>query len=310
MTALPEAVRESVEEALEEATGRPAQVTGIRAVGGGCIHPSARLETASGDAFFVKWNAAAPADMFPAEADGLGALTVAAEGTPLRVPGVVGVGRAGSDGESWLLLEFLDRGRPGRDYGEALGGGLAELHRPDEGETGSYGWERDNYIGSLPQANPPSQDWADFWREARLAPQLALARERGHLRGEDGRTLDRLLDRLDDALAGASDDGPSLLHGDLWGGNVYPGPDGEPVLVDPAVHRGHREVDLAMSELFGGFPSGFLDAYREAWPLADGYRRVRRDVYQLYYLLVHVNLFGQSYVAGTLRAARKALGGL
>ncbi len=299
---VPGPVRRAAEAALEGAGGAPARITGSEAVGGGCINPSARVETVDGDVFFLKWNEAAPADMFAAEADGLGALR---DADALRVPTVLGHGSAAGTG--WLLLEFVPRGRPAPDYAEAMGRGLARLHAA---AAGGWGWHRDNFIGSLPQANDPADDWITFWRERRLLPQLRRAREGGYLGGSRARILDRLLDGLDDVLEGAEDDGPALLHGDLWGGNAYPGPRGEPVIIDPAAYRGHGEVDLAMSELFGGFPDGYLEAYREARGLPPAYRSHRRACYQLYYLLVHVNLFGGSYEAGSLRAAGEALSGV
>ncbi len=301
-TGLPGSVRAGVEALLERHFGRSVRITEVRSVGGGCINPSARLETDAGEAFFIKWNASAPPEMFEAEADGLRALAGAGA---LRVPEVLGGGGEGGRADpAWLLLEFVPPHPPGPDFGERFGTALAALHAPrDEG----YGWHRDNFIGSLPQANPVLESWVDFWREARLLPQLHRARDQGHFTGADGRVLDRLLERLPVLLAGAQEDGPSLLHGDLWSGNVYAGPAGEPLLIDPAVYRGHREVDLAMLELFGGLPGGFRRAYEEVRPLSPGYDRPRRDVYQLYYLLVHVNLFGAAYVTGTMAAAHRAL---
>ncbi|MBW3534450.1 MAG: fructosamine kinase family protein, partial [Gemmatimonadetes bacterium] len=298
---IPGGVRRSVEEALGQARGRPSPIAGASSLGGGCINPSARVETGDGDAFFLKWNADAPAGMMAAEADGLEALRAAAA---LRVPEMLGHGASG--GAQWLLLELVPQGRPGPGYAGAMGRGLAALH---EAGDGGWGWERDNFIGSLPQANGGEADWTSFWRERRLLPQLRRARDGGHLASARGAVLDRLLDRLDDVLSGAGADGPCLLHGDLWGGNAYPGPEGEPVIIDPAVYRGHGEVDLAMSELFGGFPAGHLEAYQEARGLAPAYRSHRRACYQLYYLLVHVNLFGSGYVGRTLAAAEEALAG-
>ena len=309
MTQLPASVRSGVELALCAATGKEAPIRAADPVGGGCINPSARLSTADGESYFIKWNASAPASMFEAEADGLSALAAVSSECGLRVPAVVGVGANGDEGPGWLLLEYVERstqGAPG--YGERLGEGLARLHRAGSREPGGYGWTRDNFIGSLPQANPRTDSWGAFWRDARIAPQLDRARASGHFRsGESTRVMDRVLEQIPEALRGAEADGESLLHGDLWSGNVYAGPGAEPVLIDPAVYRGHREVDLAMSELFGGFPRGFMHAYDGAWPLAPEYARVRRPLYQLYYLLVHVNLFGGSYVDSALGAARAVL---
>jgi fructosamine-3-kinase len=149
------------------------------------------------------------------------------------------------------------------------------------------------------------QSWAEFWRMRRLEPQLELARAAGRLPGRQA-DWDRLMERLPALLDNAEMDGPSLLHGDLWGGNVMAAAAG-PVLIDPACYRGHREADLAMTELFGGFGPEFYAAYGEQWPLLAGYPR-RRPVYQLWYLLVHVNLFGGGYVSQTAGVLREALG--
>lgn len=303
MSRIPDGVRRGVETAV---AGGGRAIVEERAVGGGCINRAVRVTVEGGESFFLKWNADADPRMFEVEAEGLRALRSA--GT-LRVPEVIGVG--GPDepvspgGAGWLLMEYVEAGSPGSGYAEALGHGLAGLHR--RGADEEWGWERDNFIGSLPQRNDPAPEWAAFWRDRRLAPQLRRARDGGFLTGADGRAVDEVLDRVDEAVAPAAEDGPSLLHGDLWGGNVYADAAGEPVLIDPAVYRGHREVDLAMSELFGGFPPRFRDAYAEAWPLTDGYAAVRRPLYQLYYLLVHVNLFGTGYVGRTVSAARSVL---
>ncbi|HEV2149755.1 MAG TPA: fructosamine kinase family protein [Longimicrobiaceae bacterium] len=295
---LPAAVRRRVE-------ARFGAVRDARPVGGGCVNPALRLELPDGPAF-LKYNADAPAGLFPAEARALRALRAAA-GEELRVPEVLAAwdpAEEGAPGEpGWLLLEWIEPGAPGPGYDERLGRGLAALHRLADGR---WGWEEDNFIGPLPQPNASTSTWAEFWRERRLEPQLRRARDAGY--ADDAREWARLLDRLPDLLGPAEEDGPALLHGDLWGGNVLPAATGEPALVDPAAYRGHREVDLAMSELFGGFAPRFRAAYAEARPLLPGYREGRRAAYQLFYLLVHVNLFGGAYVAQTRSALREALG--
>jgi len=306
---LPDAIADAVCRALDE-RGLGRRVERVESVGGGCINHGARLETDAGASVFLKWNAAAPPGMFEAEADGLEAL---ADAGTLRVPAPLAwsdgahAGAAGEDGHetsvSWLLMEHVPAGRASGAVDERLGAGLAALHASAEGD--GFGWARDNWIGSLPQANEPSSSWADFWRERRLAPQLERARARGHLKDA---ALDRVLDLCPAALADV--ERPHLLHGDLWGGNWFAAEGGEPVLIDPAVYRGHGEVDLAMSELFGGFAPGFYDAYREARGITSAYGAYRRDLYQLYYLLAHVNLFGAGYEAGSLRAARRVVAAL
>jgi fructosamine-3-kinase len=299
---LPGGLAHELGQALEAALGRPTPIVGAQPLTGGCVNPSARIMTEQGDRFFVKWNPRAPAGLFAAEADGLRALAAA---RALRVPEVIAVG-GGDHGPPWLLLEFVEAGRPARDYAERLGHGLAALHR--SAGSSAWGWERDNFIGPLPQSNASAATWGELWRDERLEPQASMARARGHFGSQDAALLDRVIERTPELLADL-DEAPSLLHGDLWGGNVFADGDGRPVLIDPAVYRGHREVDLAMSELFGGFPSGWPSAYDDAWAIDPGYARFRRALYQLYYLLVHVNLFGASYESGCIRAAKEALRG-
>lgn len=309
---IPAPVSAAVEATLEELTGQPTRIRTASPVGGGCINPSARLYTEGGDAFFLKWNDAAPPEMFAAEADGLRAL--AAPGA-LRVPEVLGWGGGGvPDDPGWLLLEFISSGAPGPGYGEFLGEGLARLHDaaeklalPEAFLTPSFGWHRDNFIGSLPQKNGTSEVWAHFWRDHRIGPQLELARDRRYFLGREGVVLDRIMDRMEEILPQGETRGPALIHGDLWSGNYFPDPTGAPVLIDPAVYRGDGEVDLAMMELFGSFPRGFEEAYNGTRGISSQYAACRRDLYQLYYLLVHVNLFGGSYPQGALAAANRVL---
>lgn len=274
-------------------------------VGGGSISAALRVELPDGPAF-LKHNASAPAGFFPAEAAGLAALRAAAGGA-LRIPGVRAVFDAAGEGAvgepSWIVLEWLEPGRRGPGFAERLGRGLAALHAP---VTGGWGWEADNFIGELPQENAAVDGWPAFWRERRLEPQLRLARNAGRMPGRAA-DWDALFASLDDTLAPGDAEGPSLLHGDLWSGNVVATGSGEPALVDPAVFRGHREVDLAMADLFGGMDAAAHAAYREARPLAPGYAEARRPVYQLFYLLVHVNLFGGGYVAQTATTLHTAL---
>jgi fructosamine-3-kinase len=225
--------------------------------------------------------------MFPAEARGLAWL---AEANALRVPAVV----AADPG--FLVLELIVPGPRAADFDERVGRGLAALHQsPCEG----FGLDHDNFIGRLPQRNTPKPDWATFYREARLEPQLRAAADRGlaSKRMRDG--FAALFAVLEDRVG--PPEPPARLHGDLWGGNLHTGEDGGPVLIDPAVYGGHREIDLAMMRLFGGFGPRVFDTYAEAHPLAEGHED-RVPLYQLYPLMVHVNLFGAGYVGSVERA--------
>ena len=261
-------------------------------VAGGCIHRCFVLE-GHGRKFFAKINDRSQLDNFSAEADGLMALS----GAGGRVPSPF---RSGStEKEAFLLLEYLDLLGNG-DYA-ALGRVLAVVHST-RGEQ--YGWTRNNYIGTTPQVNALSRSWSDFWRDARLAPQLELAGRNG-LGGALLKNGEKLLAALPQLLAGHAP-APSLLHGDLWSGNAAFLADRSPVLFDPAVYFGDREADLAMTELFGGFPKEFYAAYREAAPFDRGYA-VRKDLYNLYHVLNHANLFGGGYAAQAERMIERLL---
>ncbi|MBW3629624.1 MAG: fructosamine kinase family protein [Gemmatimonadetes bacterium] len=285
---------------LREVEAELGPIHGLRPVGGGSISASARVEAEAGPVF-LKYAVDAPARMFAVESAGLDRLREASIG--VRVPLVLAVCDAGSRGVGWIALEWLEPGRRGKGYWDRLALGLLSLHRMP---GGGWGAEEDGFIGPLPQRNTPAGTWAEFWWTERLEPQLQLANERGGHPGA-GADWELLAERLPRILAAAEQDGPSLLHGDLWSGNVLAGEGGAPALVDPAPYEGHREVDLAMTELFGGFDAAFYAAYERGWPLQPGYRELRRDVYQLYYLLVHVNLFGEGYHAQTAACLRRAL---
>lgn len=284
----------------------PADVLGTRLVGGGCVNEGLKVRTRGVDVF-LKWNAKAGHRFFQVEAEGLEAL--AARGA-VRIPAVLAHSRE-SDPVAWILLEWIEEAAPNEDSWRRLGAELAALHRCSEGD-GRYGWYADNVIGSLPQPNRWNADWGDFWAERRIRP---LARElagRGTLSSRQLDTIERAAGLAGELLTPAAEaDGPSLLHGDLWSGNVLfartrDGPhrgSAEPVLIDPAAYVGHREVDLAMTRLFGGFPRSFYQGYHEAWPRQPDHER-RRPAYELYPLLVHARLFGGGYVGAAVRAAQ------
>lgn len=268
---------------IEAATGRPMRLCRARTVSGGCINRAVVLE-GNGDAYFVKYNAAKRLEMFIAEAEGLRTLATA---RIVAVPDPVCWGI--TEDRAFLALEYMQLGEMNRATYVELGRRLAALHRVTQPR---YGWHRDNTIGSTPQPNAPADTWTEFFRERRLGYQFGLVRRNAHHRlatkGE------RLLERLGSFLADHACV-PSLCHGDLWAGNVGRTAQGEPVVFDPAIYFGDRETDLAMTELFGGFARSFYAAYREEWPLAPGYE-TRRTLYNLYHVLNHVNLFGQSYL--------------
>ena len=293
---VPAHVAQDVSSAVEK-LGLGSRIVRATSVGGGCINNGTRIETEGGTKLFLKWNASAPGGMFEAEVDGLRALR-SVEG--VRAPEPL------AHGPMWLLLEHIETSGAGEDTSARLGRMLAALH--SAGDASTFGWPCDNWIGSLPQSNTTGTSWGDFWRDHRIAPQLEGARELGYLKRA---SIDRVLDVIPAALADV--ERPELVHGDLWGGNWLTGSSGDPWLIDPAVYLGHGEVDLAMSELFGGFDRAFYDAYYGAHGRSSAYAayvEYRRDLYQLYYLLVHVNLFGSSYEAGARAAAEKVIAAL
>jgi fructosamine-3-kinase len=264
---------------------------------GGDIHAAYRVELQGGGVIFVKSSPGAPRGMFTEEARGLDWLRAA---SALRLPEVLAVADD-EQGPRFLALEHLEPGRRRPDFEEKLGRGLAALHRAG---APSFGFERDNYVGSLPQSNRSHPTWVAFYREERLLPLVRRAIDRRHFTASDGKKFDGLWARL--ASLTGPEEPPSRLHGDLWGGNLHVDPEGQPCLIDPAVYGGHREIDLAMMRLFGGFGPRVFAAYEEAWPLAAGYE-ARVPLYQLYPLLVHVNLFGGGYASSALRALAETL---
>lgn len=263
-------------------------------VAGGSINGAWRLGDGRQNVF-VKTNDAAQIAMFEAEAEGLVELA-AADG--LRVPRPVALGTTGE--HAWLALEWITL--QGRGDWAAMGAGLAAIHQTTAGE---HGWNRDNTIGSTPQPNPRTTDWPTFFAEHRLGCQLALA-ERSGAAGTDLLDAGRHLQQNLTALFSDYRPLPSLLHGDLWSGNVAFDAEQRPVIYDPAVYYGDRESDLAMTELFGRFPEAFYAAYDNAWPVDAGYA-VRRDLYQLYHVLNHGNLFGGGYWGQAEKIVRRLI---
>lgn len=256
------------------------EITHTRLVGGGCINHGTRLKTHSGQKFFLKTNHTLPGDLFTREAEGLQALD-AARGP--RVPKVYlfGVG--------FLLLEDLSPALPGKDYFTKLGAQVAALH---ECVSPQYGFAHDNYIGSTPQPNAWLADGFTFFARQRLLFQAELAYRRGLLAKEMMHQLDCLAARLQDLIP---EQPASLLHGDLWSGNIISDEKGDPAIIDPAAYYGWAEAELAMTDLFGSLPEEFYLAYQSVRPLEGGYRQ-RYPIYNLYHLINHLNIFGGGYL--------------
>ena len=280
---------------LGAALGRELSDLHLDPAGGGCIN-SAATTVVDGARYFVKWNDHPLPRQFEAEAAGLAAL--AASGSGLRVPRALAWSDAGP-GRSFLAMELLATGRRAAGFDEALGRGLAELHRATSAR--GFGFDLDGYCGATPQPNGWLAEWPAFYRERRLGHQLALARERG-LPAADVQAGERLCARLDELLG--DPEPPALIHGDLWSGNLLVTEDGRPALIDPAAYYGHREAELGMMILFGGFAERTYAAYDEASPLQPGWRE-RVDLYALYHVLNHFNLFGGSYGAQAGRMLRR-----
>jgi protein-ribulosamine 3-kinase len=274
---------QAIERAIGEATGKNFRMCRRTPLGGGCISAAYRLEGAD-VAYFVKLNRRERACMFEAEACGLAEMVATAS---LRVPRPICHGAA--DDQAYLVLENLPLGPRHAGTDRLLGQQLAALHRIPQPY---YGWHRDNTIGSTPQINSRSRDWVEFWTRQRLGYQLELAARQGY-GGALQRQGESLCARLG-AFFHAYRPAASLLHGDLWSGNYAADDQGQPVVFDPACYYGDRETDVAMTELFGGFSRDFYASYDERFPLDRGYS-VRKNLYNLYHVLNHLNLFGGSY---------------
>ncbi len=253
-------------------------------VSGGSINQAVKLSTDKGD-YFLKWNRDAPDDFFEKEAEGLMHLrTVKSD---IIIPEVIEVGRPKKKMPGFLLMEFIKKSPHGDSF--QFGAELARLHQT---KTETFGLDEDNYIGSLPQKNHRHERWDSFFIEERINPQLQMAIDSGKMDVEILSNWGQLSSQLKDLLPPCA---PSLLHGDLWSGNYMFNEAGKAVLIDPAVYYGHPEMDLAFSKMFGGFSPEFYDGYESVQPLEPGFED-RIDIYNLYPLLVHVNLFGGGYV--------------
>jgi protein-ribulosamine 3-kinase len=253
-------------------------------VSGGSINAAFRIKTAD-QTFFLKYNDTKKfPGMFEAEAKGLQTLQ---RTNTFMVPDVIATGEEG--GKSFLLLNWIENGERKKLFAQDFGKRLARLHR---NSSSDFGLGYNNFIGSLPQSNLQHKSWIEFFIAERLEKQLASAKDSGIIDGFTSKQFEKLYIRLPEFIP---EEPPALIHGDLWNGNYMVAPDGSACLVDPAIYFGHREMDLAMSRLFGGFPEEFYDAYHESFPLQPGFDN-RFEIHNLYPLLVHVNLFGGGYL--------------
>ncbi len=290
----------ALEDAVQAETGSPCRLTTVSPLSGGCIHSACRLTCEDGRNYFCKISSDPGTEMLERELEGLVALNQAAT---IRSARPLVCGSVPSQGKEFLITEYVERGSPRPGFSERFGRDLAQTHRNLPAER--FGFHRDNYLGSTPQPNTWTSGWCDFWREHRLGFQLELSRRNGYSAVELQQPGSELMDQLQDRIGGA-DEPPCLLHGDLWSGNFLVDEQGRAVLIDPAVYYGSREAELAMCRLFGGFGAGFYRSYEEAWPLQPGASQ-RIEIYQLYHLLNHLNLFGAGYLSGCIDLLRRIL---
>lgn len=284
--------KDLVRKKLEEVTGETAELLSVSPVGGGDINEAYRFETTLGTYFVKKNSSSRFPQMFEKEALGLKILADAEE---IPVPEVMTCDETGE--EAFLIMKYIPPGTKSTDFWETFGRRLAALHRhTDE----MFGLDHDNYIGSLHQSNRRHRSWTDFFREERLQFQVKMARDAGRIDSDTIRKFERFYQKLEDIFPVEP---PALIHGDLWGGNFIVNPEGEAVIIDPAVYYGHREMDLGMSQLFGGFHHEFYEAYNRHYSLEPGWQK-RLDYCNLYPLMVHVNLFGGGYL-GSVKSILK-----
>lgn len=275
--------QDQYEQILFDALGIPVKINQVRLIAAGNLNQAIYLDTTEGS-LFLKTNYEKQTDIFEKEALALEFLKA---NTSLYIPTVCGYGKLNE--LNFLLTEWIPSGRKATDFWENLGQGLAQLHMVS---SKNFGLDHDNYIAVLPQINSPKTTWTDFFVAHRLEPMLGKAFYDGLI---DKGFMDKFREIYDKLPSVFPNEIPALLHGDLWSGNVMESATGEPVLIDPAIYFGHREVDLSFSKLFGGFDSRFYDAYEDVFPLEPGFKD-RVKVYNLYPLLVHLNLFGKSYL--------------
>lgn len=290
----------SIDEALSALFGNGVGILKRERISGGDINDAYGITLTDGNHIFMKANTRDNASFFTAEAAGLSAIL--GTGT-IGTPRILACGIEERKGYSFLLLEFIYGGKRMPDYWEMLGHQLADMHKApvvNYVQGRKYGFISDNYIGARSQNNTPHGSWRAFFRDCRLEVQFQSAAR--YFDAADRKKITRLLDHMEDVLI--EPEYPSLLHGDLWGGNIITGNDGKAWLIDPAVYVGHAEADIAMTELFGGFSAAFYGAYRETGLLQPGYEQ-RRDIYNLYHLLNHLNMFGSGYLPSVKRIVER-----
>ena len=291
---------DSIENAINGCFGQEVKIDGRSHVSGGDINDSFCLRLSNGQDVFVKANTIGNRSFFDAEEAGIGAI---ASTNTIGTPKLLCKGVDRDKGMSFLMMEMIPRTPMKKGFFTTFGRELAAMHLSDTASFvsgGSFGFDSDNFIGASKQINSPRDKWIDFFRECRLEPQIRMAE--GYLDHTMLKNISGLLERLDKILV--EPEKPSLLHGDLWSGNFITGTDGKAWLIDPAVYVGHAEADLAMTELFGRLPDEFYREYMSVYPIQQGYR-YRRDLYNLYHMLNHLNLFGRSYLPSVMDIIRR-----
>ncbi len=287
----------SLKDAISMTFGKGVTIEKRQPVHGGDANDAYALLLSDGRRAFLKENIVSNADFFRAESEGIAAIS---DTNTLRVPKIHAYGTDGN--RAFLLMDFIERKGTCKDFWEKLGTGLAMMHKADTSKFvngGRFGFNRNNYIGAGNQINTPKESWIEFFSECRLRPQFKLAER--YFDNDVIRAADYLMDHLDKFLF--EPEFPSLLHGDLWAGNFMSDEKGNPMLIDPAAYVGCFEADIAMTELFGGFDRRFYDSYFDVMGNLQGYE-VRREIYNLYHLTNHLNLFGSAYLSAVIRTIR------